>query len=131
MKPLVKFRMKGSFNKIHRFFKGAQKRKRFQKILEEAGQNGIERLQEFTPKRTGKTAASWRFELRVEEKKGIAIDWINDNIVKGQSVAYLIQHGHVTPSGGFVEGVDYINPALQPIYDELEEKIEKEVKSKK
>ena len=79
-----------------------------------------------TPVESGKTADSWRYE--VAYSNGAAkINWINDNINEGQVIALLIQYGHGTGTGGWVEGRDYINPAIQPIFDEIRDKIWKEV----
>lgn len=97
-------------------------------ILEKYGQLGVELLREATPVRTGKTAASWYYEIKHEGTTS-SIVWKNSNENKGQSIALLIQYGHGTRSGGFVQGVDYINPAMLKLFDKIIEDLEKEVKS--
>jgi hypothetical protein len=71
-----------------------------------------------TPKDTGETASSWTFEITRTSKK-TPIAFTNDNIVNGVPIAIILQYGHATGNGGYVEGVDYINPALRPIFQQL------------
>ena len=93
------------------------------------GQMGVDALKDATPKESGVTADSWRYEV-VREKGHAKIVWINDNVVGYNTVpvAILIQYGHLNKNGIYIEGVDYINPALRPIFNELAGKIWKEVK---
>lgn len=91
-------------------------------FLNEYGQLGVDALSSATPVRTGKTAASWVY--KIERSRGtVSIIWENTNIVntsKGPtSVAILLQYGHGTGRGGYVRGRDYINPAMQPVFDQI------------
>lgn len=94
--------------------------------LDKYGREGVKLLQNATPKDSGETANSWRYEVEVN-KKCMRLDFINDNVNNGVPIAILIQYGHATRNGGFVEGIDYINPTLKPIFNELAEKVWKEV----
>lgn len=95
-------------------------------MLEHYGQKGVIALKEYTPKATGKTAESWFY--RVNYTKTMAsVSWYNSNYNDGVNVAIIIQYGHGTRTGGYVRGRDYINPALQPVFDEMEKAIEKEL----
>lgn len=85
-------------------------------ILDKYGEEGCAALAAATPKDTGLTAASWSYEIT--HKKGEAvITFKNSNVQNGVHIAVVLQYGHATPSGGWVEGRDYITPALQPIFD--------------
>lgn len=80
-----------------------------------------------TPKATGKTAASWSYEIKMD-KSGATLCWKNSNIVNGVPIAVILQYGHGTRNGAYVQGVDYINPALAPIFSALTDELWKEVK---
>lgn len=121
----IRITSKGKFRKTHRFLKKASDRKIFNNLVRYA-QKGVEALAAATPVESGMTAVSWRYE--VAYSNGTAkINWINDNINDGQVIALLIQYGHGTGTGGWVEGRDYINPAIQPIFDEIRDDVWKEV----
>lgn len=94
--------------------------------LDEYGKKGVEALSLATPVDSGKTAASWGYEVR-GYLGGYSIIWTNSNVNKGENIAVLIQYGHGTRNGGYVVGRDYINPALRPIFDEIAESAWKEV----
>ena len=94
--------------------------------LDKYGRKGVEALSLATPVDTGKTAASWGYEIR-GYIGGYSIIWTNSNVNKGENIAVLIQYGHGTRNGGYVVGRDYINPALRPIFDEIAESAWKEV----
>ena len=79
---------------------------------------GVNALASATPVDSGITASSWDYKI-VEEDGQVKIVWTNSNVVKGQQIAILLQYGHGTRNGGYVVGRDYINPALQPIFDDL------------
>lgn len=87
-------------------------------ILDSYGKKGVAALYEATPKRTGRTAASWDYEIEHNSRESI-LRFTNSNIQNGVNVAIIIQYGHGTGRGTFIEGRDYINPALQPIFDEI------------
>ena len=129
MKPIVSFKQKGDFAKTDKFLYSLVEGWNHHK-LDRYGKMGVEALRAATPKDTGKTADSWSYEI-VEEKGRTSIYWKNSNIVNGwANVAILIQYGHATRNGGYVEGRDYINPAIQPIFDQMAEEIWKEVVTK-
>lgn len=122
---MIKVKQKGDFKKTEKFFKKVGKGDIF-KGLEEFGKKGVEALEKATPKDTGKTASSWSYFID-KTKKGISLSWDNSNVNDGAHVAILIQYGHAMPSGYFVEGIDYINPALKPIFDKIGEQVWMEV----
>ena len=95
--------------------------------LNELAQEGVDALAAATPKDTGKTAASWRYEI-VERDGTYAIVYSNTNVIdEWANVAILLQYGHATRHGGWVEGIDYINPALRPVFNKIADKVWKEV----
>lgn len=94
--------------------------------LEKYGQLGVERLREYTPKDTGKTADSWTYRVFVGKDRA-SISWDNTNTKDGIPIALMIQYGHGMPHGGYVKGVDYINPALEPIFEAIKDSLWKEV----
>ena len=101
----------------------------YKQFLKKYGDKGVKALSDATPKDTGKTASSWRYEIVKEGHNKYRLVFINDNVVNDwANVAILIQYGHATKSGGWVEGIDYINPALDPIFNELSKEIDKELK---
>ena len=83
--------------------------------LQHYAELGVAALSEATPKRTGKTAASWGYEIEVGPET-TKLTWTNSNVNDGVNVALLIQYGHGTGTGGYVQGIDYINPAMQPMF---------------
>lgn len=103
-------------------------RQDFDSILQSCARRGLDALRRATPTDSGKTKDSWTYEI--ERSKGkIRINWNNTNINQGVNVALLIQYGHGTGTGGYVRGVDYINPALKPVFDSISKEITKAVKS--
>lgn len=87
-------------------------------FLDKYGQEGVMALQENTPKETGLTASSWYYEI-VKTNTGYSIQWKNSNIQNGVPIAIILQYGHATGTGGYVEGTDYINPAIGPIFERI------------
>lgn len=87
---------------------------------------GVEALASATPKDSGETANSWSFEV-VGKGRDFEIHWTNKNVNNGTNIAIILQTGHGTGTGGYVQGKDYINPAIQPVFDEIAEKVWKEV----
>ena len=127
MSKVLTIRQKGDFKKSLTFF--TQRRKwSVRSILEKYGALGVQRLADATPKATGKTAASWSYEIKMD-KSGATLCWKNSNIVDGVPIAVIIQYGHGTRNGAYVQGVDYINPAIAPFFDALADELWKEVKS--
>ena len=99
---------------------------KIKEYLEELGKEGVEALRIATPKRTGKTSESWSYEI-TETSSGYELIWLNSNFNKGVNIALMIQYGHGTSRGGYVKGIDYINPALEPIFKKLGEDIKGKV----
>ncbi len=99
---------------------------RYQSVLEKYARRGVKALSEATPVDTGETAASWDYEI-VEENGRVSVHWTNSNINDSVNIALILQYGHGTGTGGYVQGIDYINPALKPIFDEMADAAWKEV----
>lgn len=125
---MIKLRSKGNFNKTYRFLKKAREW-RDRKLLDMYGQLGVNALKSATPKATGKTASSWFYTI-TEEENSTTITWNNSNVNKGVNIAIVLQYGHGTGTGGYVRGIDYINPALAPIFEKLAARAWEEVVSK-
>ena len=97
-------------------------------ILEKYGKLGVDALSAATPVDTGKTAASWIYEIEMT-KDSYTITWSNTNVNKHVNIALILQQGHGTGTGGYVAGRDYINPAIQPIFDQIADEAWREVTS--
>lgn len=95
------------------------KNKKLRSVLATAGDRGVAALRANTPIGTGKTASSWQYKVK-ETKRGVKIVWYNTNIVSKVPIAIILQYGHGTRQGGYVQGRDYINPAMKPIFDEID-----------
>lgn len=124
---MIKIGLKGNFKNIEKFFDGAKNRlpQRIRSVLDRYGRQGVAALQMYTPKDSGETANSWKYEIF-----NLGIAWSNTNVTgNGTPVAILLQYGHGTKNGGYVQGRDYINPALQPIFDEIADNCWKEVEN--
>lgn len=122
---MIIFKHKGNFKNIESFFKNVSKLQ-LRNILTKYAKQGVAALAINTPKDTGLTANSWDYEIKINNR-GYSINWINSNIVDGVPIAIILQYGHGTGNGGYVEGRDYINPAIKPIMDKLAEDLWKEV----
>lgn len=122
---MISFRNKGDFRKTFKFLKSAEKSE-YTKVLDQCGEMGVNALASATPKRSGTTAASWNYEIHRSGKK-CSIIWTNNNINKGVNIAIILQYGHGTGWGGYVRGRDYINPAIQPIFDRITDIVWREV----
>ena len=122
---MISFRQKGDFSKLTRYLERAKEAAKIG-ILDKYGKEGVAALASATPTETGKTANSWYYE--VENQNGSAkIMFNNSNINKGVPIAIILQYGHGTGTGGWVQGRDYINPAVQPLFDRITEEAWKEV----
>lgn len=95
--------------------------------LDGYARKGLSALADATPEETGLTANSWDYEI-VKNSFGPGIVWFNTNEVAGQPLVILLQYGHGTGTGGFVQGRDFINPAIQPIFDQIADDVWKKVK---
>lgn len=114
---MIRFKQIGDFKKTDKFLRRLGEGE-YLKGFQRFGEAGVRALQEYTPKDTGKTAASWSYSID-KTKNGLAISWNNSNVNQGVNIAVIIQYGHGTSSGYYVEGIDYINPALEPVFDAL------------
>lgn len=114
---MIRFRQTGDWSKTTNFLKRAKQRY-YLKCLDKYGQRGVASLSSATPVDTGKTAGSWSYEIKVTDAKA-SITFKNSNIVNGVPIAIILQYGHGTRNGGWVQGRDYINPALKPVFDKL------------
>lgn len=95
-------------------------------ILEKYAQAGVDALSKATPRDTGQTAGSWSYSVSYDSQ-GATIDWLNSNVNKGVNIALILQYGHGTGTGGYVQGLDYINPALQPVFEKMADELWREV----
>lgn len=110
---------KGNFNHLEKFLSRVSGGQYILRVLDKYGQAGVEALASATPKHSGLTAASWSYEAVVEGDT-IKLIWTNSNVKNGYfNVAMMLQLGHGTGTGGYVTGIDYINPALRPVFDKL------------
>lgn len=124
---MITFKHRGSFANSERFLSKLGK-KNYRPILEKYANEGLVALRANTPKDTGNTANAWDFEI-ITKRNGFSISWTNSNLVEGVPVVILLQYGHGTRGGSFVEGRDFINPVMRPIFDQISENIWKEVTS--
>ena len=122
---MISFRQKGDFSKLSSFL---EKTKEAIKIgdLDRYGREGVAALASATPIDSGLTANSWYYEIK-REKGSVSISFHNSNIQNGVPIAIILQYGHGTGTGGWVQGRDYINPAIQPIFDKIANNAWKEV----
>lgn len=122
---MISFRQKGDFSKLNRFLERVKEAARLS-ILDKYGREGVAALSSATPVDSGETANSWFYEI--EHNNGSAsITFCNSHINKGVPIAIILQYGHGTGTGGWVEGRDYINPAIQPVFDRIVDAAWKEV----
>lgn len=114
---MIRFTHKGDFKKLDKFLMrnipSLYKRK-----LEKYAIYGVQALAAATPIDTGKTASSWSYDI-IQNDDSVSIIWKNSNVNKHVNVAIILQYGHATRNGGYVQGVDYINPALKPLFDKM------------
>lgn len=122
---MITFRHKGDFSKATRYFERLREAARLN-VLEKYGREGVAALSSATPVESGQTAGSWGYEI--SRSAGSAkITFTNSNINNGFPVAIMLQYGHGTGTGGWVQGRDYINPAIQPIFDKIADDAWREV----
>ena len=114
---MISVKQKGDFSKTIRYLGSAEKAVRI-KDLDRYGREGVAALASVTPVETGVTANSWRYEI-TRAKGSVTISFLNSNIQNGVPIAIILQYGHGTRNGGWVTGRDYINPAIQPIFDKI------------
>ena len=122
---MISFRQKGDFSKLTRYLRRAKETVRFED-LDRYGREGVAALASATPVDTGNTANAWYYEI-TRKKDRVAITFCNSNIQNGVPIAVIIQYGHGTRNGGWVQGRDYINPAIRPIFDNMLKDVWREV----
>ena len=123
---MITFRQKGDFSRLIRFLEKAKEVVNLGE-LDKYGRAGVAALASATPVDSGQTADSWYY--KVTNQNGVVrITFYNSNVNEGVPIAIILQYGHGTGTGGWVEGRDYINPAIQPIFDEIAEQAWKGVK---
>ena len=122
---MITFRQKGDFSKTTRYFERIKNAIRLG-ILDKYGREGVAALASATPVESGVTASSWYYEIK-RSKGSVAIDFYNSNVNKGVPIAIVLQYGHGTGTGGWVQGRDYINPVIQPLFDRIADDAWREV----
>lgn len=122
---MITFKYKGDWSKTTRFLRRAKRIDSLEKV-DKLAQEGVRALMNNTPVDTGVTAASWTYQI-TQDDKYTTIEWLNTNVVKGINIAIILQYGHATGTGGYVQGRDYINPAIRPIFERIENQVWKEV----
>lgn len=122
---MITFSQKGDFSKLTNYLKRVQKAGQVD-ILDEYGKAGVAALASATPVDSGRTAESWYYEIE-RSRNGAKIIFCNSNVNRGVQIAIILQYGHGTGTGGWVEGRDYINPAIQPLFDKIADAAWKEV----
>lgn len=121
----ISFKQKGDFSKAEKYFKKLQKSQEFMWLVK-YGQRGVMVLAAATPIDTGKTAASWSYDI-IKENGRVKLTFNNSNIQNGVNIAIILDVGHGTKNGGYVVGKDYIDPTLQPIFEEIAREAWKEM----
>ena len=122
---LIRITSTGDFSKTFRFLKKMDNLE-INNILDKYGKMGVEALANATPKDSGATASSWGYEITTTDR-GVTLYWTNTNQNRGVYIAVILQYGHGTGTGGYVQGVDYINPAIRPVFDKIAEEAWMEV----
>ena len=114
---MISFRQKGDFSKLTKFLERAKETVHLGD-LNKYGRQGVAALASATPIDSGETAESWHYKIE-NNKESATITFYNSNVQNGVPIAIILQYGHGTRNGGWVEGRDYINPAIQPIFDQI------------
>lgn len=116
---------KNNFDRTTKFLNNLKNKLRID-CADRFAREGLQALIDATPKKTGKTASSWSYEI-IRKGNKVTIQYRNSNVNDGANVAVLIQYGHGTGTGGYVKGIDYINPALKPVFSKLAKQAWKEM----
>ena len=122
---MITFSQKRDFSKVTHYFEKLKETAKLG-VLDKYGREGVAALASATPTETGLTASSWSYTIE-RQNGSVAIVFENSNINKGVPIAIILQYGHGTGTGGWVQGRDYINPAIQPIFDKMADEAWKEV----
>lgn len=125
MSNVISFRQRGNFSKVDRYLEKLKGIANLS-IYDKYGKEGVKALSAATPKDTGETANSWEYKIQNDGNR-VSISFHNSHIENGVPIAIILQYGHGTGTGGWVQGRDYINPAIQPIFDDLLKEVCKEV----
>lgn len=123
---MLSFSSSGSTSKTSSFLKKMAETSTLYSSLDSLAQKGAAALQNATPVDSGLTASSWSYEIKIVAGK-VTITWLNTNVNDGANVAILLQYGHGTGTGGYIQGYDYINPALKPVFDQIADEVWKKV----
>lgn len=124
---MLSYSASGSFDKTEKFLR-AMMHLNIDKILDSEAQKGVSALSKATPQDSGLAAVSWSYKIE-KTNSSVTISWTNSDVENGYPVALMIQYGHGTGTGGYVQGQDYINPAMRPIFDSIAETVWKAVTS--
>jgi hypothetical protein len=124
---MIRIESEGDFKNTDAFLKKMTQNDLFT-ALRYYGAEGVRALANATPMDTGETASSWDYEIK-KDSRSISIIWSNSHVINGRPIAVLIQYGHGTRNGGYVQGRDYINPALRPLFDRIVNDVWREVTS--
>lgn len=122
---VITFSHKGNFSRTNRFLEKALNVVKLGE-LDKYGRQGVDALSAATPVDTGNTAGSWEYKI-TRDHGSATISWFNTNVSNGVNIAVILQYGHGTRNGGYVKGRDYINPAMQPVFDKIAESAWKEI----
>lgn len=122
---MIEVSVKGDWSKTNNFLEKALNVVKLGQ-LDRYGRLGVNALSSATPKDSGKTASSWYYRI-VRQHGGVKIEWLNSSQNQGVPIAILLQYGHGLHQGGYVEGIDYINPAMRPVFEEIAETAWKEL----
>lgn len=122
---MIRVSVKGDFKKTNSFLERAKNLFRFG-ILDKYGRRGVDALRAATPKDTGETANAWYYRI-VRNRRGVAIEWLNSSKNEGIPIVILLQYGHGFQNGGFYEGLDFINPAMRPVFKQIADDAWKEL----
>ena len=122
---MITFKQHGDFRNLTNFLERAKEPFHLS-ILDAYGKEGVAALASATPIDSGNTANSWYYKIE-RDKSSVSITFYNSNIQNGVPIAIILQYGHGTNHGGWVEGRDYINPAIQPVFDKIANEAWKEV----
>lgn len=122
---MIRVKHRGNFNKLQKFFFRMTDRN-YLNILSSYGQMGVYALSSYTPVDSGETAASWDYTIEANDRR-TTISWSNSNENDGYNIALMLQYGHGTKNGGYVRGIDYINPAIKPVFEMMAQELWKGV----
>jgi hypothetical protein len=122
---MITFKQTGKFRHVEGFFKRVLNSNN-RKILEKYGKEGVSVLESVTPIDSGLTAGSWGYDIHTS-RNSLSLYWTNSNMVNGTPIVILLQYGHGLKQGGFVQGKDFINPAIRPIFDKIANELWREV----